>query len=140
MGLDDGVSTANKAGGGVVEYGDKVKILSEHVKTVLTLSSASLPVIVALLGMLAAKDAAGQAHIRSFLQSAGLSIEASLGFFLVSIIAGVVYSYLLCKDVNQPNAFAGELDVTSIVMHGAFLFGVGAFLWFAYQMVQFLRS
>lgn len=131
------MSTATS--GTSVPYRDKAKILTEHVKTVLTLSSASLPVIVALLGMLVGKDATSGERLHSFLQSDGWAIEVSLAFFLVAIIAGVVYNYLLCKDVNRPNAYARGLDYTSIVMHAAFLSGVISFFWFGYKMVQFLR-
>jgi hypothetical protein len=132
-------SISNASSGTAITYAEQLKIFSEHVKTVLTLSSASLPVIVGLLGTLVGKDPNGNVHIPDFVKANFWIVGLALLAFLTSIVGGVIFSYLLCRSSNNPYALSPAMNVASLFTHGAFIGGVVCFFFWAMRMVWALH-
>jgi len=112
---------------------EKLKFFSEHVRGVLTLSSAAVPAIVGVFGLLFRKDTAGNEALPAFAKSWLILPALAVLSFLISILAGVVYSYFLCDKTNQLEVRIPELDWASLALHlffgvGVVLFSVWAFL------------
>jgi hypothetical protein len=115
---------------------DKLKFFSEHVRGVLTLSSAAVPAVVGVFGLLFRKDAAGNevlpAAAKSWLFLPALSVLS----FLISILAGVIYSYYLCAKANQVRVRIPQLDWSSRVLH--IFFGAGVLLFSAWAFLMII--
>src|SRR5258705_11856237 len=80
---------------------EKLKFFSEHVRGVLTLSSAAVPAIVGVFGLLFRKDATGAETLPPFARTWLILPALAVLSFLISILAGVIYSYDLCKKTDQ---------------------------------------
>ena len=122
-----------------ISAADKLKFFSEHVRGVVTLSSAAIPAIVGVFGLLFHKDAAGNEVLppsaKSFVILPALSILA----FLISILAGVIYSYYLCRKVDRLLIRIPELDWWGRALHIFFAVGVLLFSVWAFLMIEGLR-
>lgn len=112
---------------------DKISVFAEQTKTVLTLSSASLPVIVALLGLFAVKGQDGVLAFPPFVKDGLWAVKASLVSFSLAILSGVFYNFFLTLKVNSPTSYDNRLTFLSIVLHLAFLMGVLFFAYFAWS-------
>jgi hypothetical protein len=120
---------------GNVTMSDKLKFFSEHVRGVMTLASAAIPAIVAVFGLLFHKDAAGNTVLPDFAKSWLILAALAILSFLIPILAGVAYSYFLCKKTNDVNVRIPELDWASLGLHIFFGLGVLLFSIWAFSMV-----
>ena len=68
---------------------EKLKFFSEHVRGVLTLSSAAVPAIVGVFGLLFRKDATGAETLPPFARTWLILPALAVLSFLISILAGV---------------------------------------------------
>jgi hypothetical protein len=118
---------------------DKLKFFSEHVRGVLTLSSAAVPAIVGVFGLLFRKDAAGNEVLPGFAKSWLILPALSVLSFLISILAGVAYSYYLCQKTDQMEIRVPKLDLASMALHVFFAIGVLLFSAWAFLMIFELR-
>jgi hypothetical protein len=118
---------------------DKLKFFSDHVRGVLTLSSAAVPAIVGVFGLLFQKDSAGNAVLPPFAKTWLILPALAVLSFLTSILAGVIYSYYLCKKTNQVEVRLPELDWASLALHAFFGIGVVLFSGWAFLMIFELR-
>jgi hypothetical protein len=134
--LEDTIPVNNSAGNTMaLEEADKLRFFSDHVRGVLTLASAAIPAIVGVFGLLFRKDAAGNVVLPAFAASWLLLPAFAVLSFLISILAGVVYSYYLCKKTNQISTRIPQLDWASFVMHFFFGSGVVLFSGWAFLMI-----
>lgn len=122
-----------------IEAADKLKFFSDHVRGVLTLSSAAVPAIVGVFGLLLRKDAAGNEVLPAFAKPWLILPAFAVLSFLISILAGVVYSYYLCVKTNQVAVRMPQLDWASLVLHIFFAIGVALFSGWAFLMIFELR-
>jgi hypothetical protein len=118
---------------------DKLKFFSEHVRGVLTLSSAAVPAIVGVFGLLFRKDAAGNEVLPAFARSWLILPALAVLSFLISILAGVAYSYYLCQKTDQMEVRVPKLDLASMALHIFFAIGVLLFSAWAFLMIFELR-
>ncbi len=118
---------------------DKLKFFSEHVRGVLTLSSAAVPAIVGVFGLLFRKDATGAETLPPFARTWLILPALAVLSFLISILAGVIYSYDLCKKTDQMEIRLPRLDVASMALHVFFAIGVLLFSAWAFLMIFELR-
>ncbi len=118
---------------------DKLKFFSEHVRGVLTLSSAAVPAIVGVFGLLLRKDAAGNEVLPAFARSWLILPALAVLSFLISILAGVAYSYYLCQKTDQMEIRVPKLDLASMALHVFFAIGVLLFSAWAFLMIFELR-
>jgi len=129
---------AGEAGGAEstnsVTASDKLKLFSEHVRGVLTLSSAAVPAIVGVFGLLFRKDAAGNETLPPFARTWLILPALAVLSFLISILAGVVYSYYLCKKTDQMQVRIPRLDLSAMALH--LFFGVGVLLFSAWAFLM----
>jgi hypothetical protein len=125
--------------GDTIAAAEKLKFFSDHVRGVLTLSSAAVPAIVGVFGLLFRKDAAGNEVLPSFAKTWLILPAFAVLSFLISILAGVVYSYYLCDKTNQVAVRIPELDWASLVLHVFFGIGVVLFSGWAFLMIFELR-
>ena len=134
---------AGEAASGVetnsVSASEKLKLFSEHVRGVLTLSSAAVPAIVGVFGLLFRKDAAGNETLPPFARTWLILPALAVLSFLISILAGVTYSYYLCKKTDQLEVRMPRLDLAAMALH--IFFGVGVLLFssWAFLMIFELR-
>ena len=118
---------------------DKLKFFSEHVRGVLTLSSAAVPAVVGVFGLLFRKDAAGNEALPPFARSWLILPALAVLSFLISILAGVAYSYYLCQKTDQMEIRMPKLDLVSMALHVFFAIGVLLFSAWAFLMIFELR-
>jgi hypothetical protein len=118
---------------------DKLKFFSEHVRGVLTLSSAAVPAVVGVFGLLFRKDAAGNEALPAFARSWLILPALAVLSFLISILAGVAYSYYLCQKTDQMEIRVPKLDLASMALHLFFAIGVLLFSAWAFLMIFELR-
>jgi len=118
---------------------EKLKLFSEHVRGVLTLSSAAVPAIVGVFGLLFRKDAAGNEALPPFARTWLILPALAVLSFLISILAGVTYSYFLCKKTDQLEVRMPRLDVSALALHVFFGVGVLLFSAWAFLMIFELR-
>jgi ABC-type proline/glycine betaine transport system permease subunit len=118
---------------------DKLKFFSEHVRGVLTLSSAAVPAVVGVLGLLFRKDAAGNEVLPAIAKSWLILPALAVLSFLISILAGVTYSYYLCQKTDQMEIRVPQLDLASMALHIFFAMGVLLFSAWAFLMIFELR-
>jgi hypothetical protein len=127
------------ATGNTMPAGEKLKFFSEHVRGVLTLSSAAVPAIVGVFGLLFRKDAGGNEVLPPFARSWLVLPALAVLSFLISILAGVAYSYYLCQKSGQLEVRLPKLDAASMVLHVFFAIGVLLFSAWAFLMIVELR-
>jgi hypothetical protein len=118
---------------------DKLKFFSEHVRGVLTLASAAVPAIVGVFGLLFRKDASGNEVLPVFAKTWLILPALAVLSFLISILAGVTYSYYLCKKTDQLEIRIPKLDFASMALHVFFAIGVLLFSAWAFLMIFDLR-
>jgi len=118
---------------------DKLKLFSEHVRGVLTLASAAVPTIVGVFGLLFRKDATGNETLPAFARTWLILPALAVLSFLISILAGVVYSYYLCKKTAQMEVRMPRLDLAAMALHLFFAIGVLFFSAWAFLMIFELR-
>ena len=118
---------------------DKLKFFSEHVRGVLTLSSAAVPAIVGVFGLLFRKDATGAETLPPFARTWLILPALAVLSFLISILAGVIYSYDLCKKTDHMEVRMPRLDLASMALHVFFAIGVLLFSAWAFLMIFELR-
>jgi ABC-type proline/glycine betaine transport system permease subunit len=118
---------------------DKLKFFSEHVRGVLTLASAAVPAIVGVFGLLFRKDASGNEVLPAFAKTWLILPALAVLSFLISILAGVAYSYYLCKKTDQLEIRIPKLDFASMALHVFFAIGVLLFSAWAFLMIFELR-
>jgi ABC-type proline/glycine betaine transport system permease subunit len=118
---------------------DKVKFFSEHVRGVLTLASAAVPAIVGVFGLLFRKDASGNEVLPAVAKTWLILPALAVLSFLISILAGVTYSYYLCKKTDQLEIRIPKLDFASMALHVFFAIGVLLFSAWAFLMIFELR-
>jgi ABC-type proline/glycine betaine transport system permease subunit len=123
----------------IIGQADKLKFFSDHVRGVLTLSSAAVPAIVGVLGLLFRKNAAGAEFLPPSVTTWLILPALAVLSFLISILAGVVYSYYLCKKTNQTEVRLPALDWASLLLHCFFATGVVLFSAWALVMILALR-
>jgi ABC-type proline/glycine betaine transport system permease subunit len=118
---------------------EKLKFFSEHVRGVLTLASAAVPAIVGVFGLLFRKDASGNEVLPAFAQTWLILPALAVLSFLIAILAGVTYSYYLCKKTDQLQIRIPKLDFASMALHLFFGVGVVLFSAWAFLMIFELR-
>src|SRR6476646_5026408 len=118
---------------------EKLKFFSEHVRGVLTLASAAVPAIVGVFGLLFRKDASGNEVLPAFAKTWLILHALAVLSFLISILAGVTYSYYLCKKTDQLEIRIPKLDFASMALHVFFGVGVVLFSAWAFLMIFELR-
>ena len=118
---------------------EKLKFFSEHVRGVLTLSSAAVPAIVGVFGLLFRKDATGAETLPPFARTWLILPALAVLSFLISILAGVIYSYDLCKKTDHMEVRMPRLDFASMALHVFFAMGVLLFSAWAFLMIFELR-
>jgi ABC-type proline/glycine betaine transport system permease subunit len=118
---------------------DKLKFFSEHVRGVLTLASAAVPAIVGVFGLLFRKDASGNEVLPAFAKTWLILPALAVLSFLISILAGVTYSYYVCKKTDQLEIRIPKLDFASMALHIFFGVGVVLFSAWAFLMIFELR-
>ncbi len=118
---------------------EKLKFFSEHVRGVLTLASAAVPAIVGVFGLLFRKDASGNEVLPAFAKTWLILPALAVLSFLISILAGVTYSYYLCKKTDQLEIRIPKLDFASMALHLFFGVGVVLFSAWAFLMIFELR-
>ena len=118
---------------------EKLKFFSEHVRGVLTLASAAVPAIVGVFGLLFRKDASGNEVLPAFAKTWLILPALAVLSFLISILAGVTYSYYLCKKTDQLEIRIPKLDFASMALHVFFGVGVVLFSAWAFLMIFELR-
>ena len=118
---------------------EKLKFFSEHVRGVLTLASAAVPAIVGVFGLLFRKDASGNEVLPAFAKTWLILPALAVLSFLISILAGVTYSYYLCKKTDQLEIRIPKLDLASMALHVFFGVGVVLFSTWAFLMIFELR-
>ena len=118
---------------------EKLKFFSEHVRGVLTLASAAVPAIVGVFGLLFRKDATGNEVLPAFAKTWLILPALAVLSFLISILAGVTYSYYLCKKTDQLEIRIPKLDLASMALHVFFGVGVVLFSAWAFLMIFELR-
>ena len=122
-----------------VAAAEKLRFFSEHVRGVLTLSSAAVPAIVGVFGLLFRKDATGAETLPSFARTWLILPALAVLSFLISILAGVIYSYDLCKKTDHMEVRMPRLDLASMALHVFFATGVLLFSAWAFLMIFELR-
>lgn len=125
--------------GNSIAAADKLKFFSEHVRGVLTLSSAAIPAIVGVFGLLFRKDATGNEGLPPFARSWLILPALAVLSFLISILAGVGYSYYLCQKTDRLEVRVPKLDLASMALHVFFAIGVLLFSAWAFLMIFELR-
>jgi hypothetical protein len=125
--------------GATIAPTEKLKFFSEHVRGVLTLASAAVPAIVGVFGLLFRKDAGGNEVLPAFARTWLILPALAILSFLVSILAGVTYSYYLCKKTDQLQIRIPKLDLASMALHVFFGVGVVLFSAWAFLMIFDLR-
>ena len=76
----------------------------------LCVQSAAIPAIVGVFGLLFRKDAAGNETLPPFARTWLILPALAVLSFLISILAGVVYSYYLCKKTDRLEDVAHQLQ------------------------------
>jgi ABC-type proline/glycine betaine transport system permease subunit len=123
----------------IIAASEKLKFFSEHVRGVLTLASAAVPAIVGVFGLLFRKDASGNEVLPAFAKTWLILPALAVLSFLISILAGVTYSYYLCKKTDQLEIRIPKLDFASMALHVFFAIGVLLFSAWAFLMIFELR-
>lgn len=121
--------------GNSVTMSDKLTFFSEHVRGVMTLASAAVPAIVGVFGLLFRKDQAGNTVLPDFAKAWLILAALAILSFLISILAGVAYSFFLCRKTNDIQVRIPELDWASLGLHLFFALGVALFSVWAFLMV-----
>jgi ABC-type proline/glycine betaine transport system permease subunit len=129
----------DSAGANGIPAADKLRFFSEHVRGVLTLSSAAVPAIVGVFGLLFRRDATGNEVLPAFAKSWLILPALAVLSFLISILAGVAYSYYLCQKTDQMEIRVPKLDLASMALHVFFAIGVLLFSAWAFLMIFELR-
>src|ERR1700751_67750 len=103
---------------------EKLKFFSEHVRGVLRVRRPAVPAIVGVFGLLFRKDATGAETLPPFARTWLILPALAVLSFLVSILAGVIYSYDLCKKTDHMEVPLPRLDLASMALHVFFAIGV----------------
>jgi ABC-type proline/glycine betaine transport system permease subunit len=130
---------ARGSGANNIAAAEKLKFFSEHVRGVLTLSSAAVPAIVGVFGLLFRKDTTGTETLPPFARTWLILPALAVLSFLISILAGVIYSYDLCKKTDHMEVRMPRLDLASMALHVFFAIGVLLFSAWAFLMIFELR-